>query len=327
MFKSEFGFLCCSHYNVAMPTKLNHRLLLSGIWLILFSLVLGSCTELPGETATVVTLQTTEIASSVPMPLPTPTQTEIPVQLALRVNQQGITLEEYEAQKTLLLLALEQQQQTLTGEEINQLILDYFVNTELLAQAANLEGYMVTAEILQDQLNALKTEAGGEETFQSWLTEQDLSEALFLALYQRELAAAWKRDEIVSSITTAEQVQARQILVSESDLAEQVYRQLQSGADFATQAETYDPLTKGALGWFPRGFLFVPEIEEAAFALAPGQYSEVIETDFGYHIIQVIAREEDRLLTGEARQAVAHQALEAWLEEQRNEAQIEILLP
>ncbi len=43
--------------------------------------------------------------------------------------------------------------------------------------------------------------------------------------------------------------------------------QLQAGADFATLAYRYDPLTGGDLGWFPRGVLTQPAVEEAAFSL------------------------------------------------------------
>ena len=65
-----------------------------------------------------------------------------------------------------------------------------------------------------------------------------------------------------------------------------------AGADFATLAKRFsdDATTRddgGDLGWFRRGRR-VPEFETAAFALRPGQVSNVVETPFGFHLIQVI---------------------------------------
>ncbi len=80
-------------------------------------------------------------------------------------------------------------------------------------------------------------------------------------------------------------------LVAAQDTAESVLRQLIDGGDFEVLARRYsdDPGTRehgGDLGWFKRGRM-VPEFERVAFALAPGQTSPVVETDFGFHIIQV----------------------------------------
>ena len=82
--------------------------------------------------------------------------------------------------------------------------------------------------------------------------------------------------------------------------AEQVLIELREGEDFATLARRHsdDPGTRqqgGELGWFRRG-RFVPEFERVAFALRPGQFSTIVETSFGLHIIKVDrARGPERL--------------------------------
>ncbi|HTP12308.1 MAG TPA: peptidylprolyl isomerase [Bacteroidota bacterium] len=68
---------------------------------------------------------------------------------------------------------------------------------------------------------------------------------------------------------------------------------LRAGGDFADFARRYsaDATAKngGDLGWSKRGD-FVPEFEEALFSLKEGQISDVVKTQYGYHIIQLIAR-------------------------------------
>lgn len=65
--------------------------------------------------------------------------------------------------------------------------------------------------------------------------------------------------------------------------------EIAGGADFADLARKNSDCPSGAeggdLGKFPRGAM-VPEFDKAAFALEPGQVSDVIETSFGYHLIQ-----------------------------------------
>ena len=75
------------------------------------------------------------------------------------------------------------------------------------------------------------------------------------------------------------------------DLADNVLKQLQNGADFTQLAKTYsDDISNaangGGLGSFGRGVM-VREFEDAAFALRPGQLSDVVQTPFGFHIIKV----------------------------------------
>lgn len=98
-------------------------------------------------------------------------------------------------------------------------------------------------------------------------------------------------------------------------------KQVEDGADFAKLAEEHsdDPgsgAQGGDLGWFGRGQM-VPEFEETAFALQPGQVSDVIETQFGLHIIQV---EDKKLELPEDFEQKKEQYRTEKLEEAKNQA-------
>ena len=100
-----------------------------------------------------------------------------------------------------------------------------------------------------------------------------------------------------------EQVKVRHILIAvpagadaKTDAAakakaEDILKQIKSGGNFAELAakNSDDPGSKtqgGDLGWLDRGKT-VPEFDKAAFTLAPGQTSDLVKTQFGYHILQV----------------------------------------
>ena len=84
--------------------------------------------------------------------------------------------------------------------------------------------------------------------------------------------------------------------------AEGILQRVKAGEDFAKLAQEFseDPGSKdkgGELGWFGKGQM-VPAFEEAAFKLQPGQVSDVVKSDFGFHIIKV---EERRINNGDAK--------------------------
>jgi parvulin-like peptidyl-prolyl isomerase len=117
-------------------------------------------------------------------------------------------------------------------------------------------------------------------------------------------------------------------LVATQEEAEAILAQLQEGADFATLARTFslDVSTRdrgGDLDFFPRGLLLAPELEEAAFALAPGQVSQVVHSELlGYHIVQVLEREE-RPITESARNVMQENQIRRWREQLWSNATIE----
>ncbi|MFQ5820442.1 MAG: peptidylprolyl isomerase [Candidatus Heimdallarchaeota archaeon] len=84
-------------------------------------------------------------------------------------------------------------------------------------------------------------------------------------------------------------IRASHILVKTREKAEEILEELKMGADFAKLAREHSecPSKKrgGDLGRFTRGKM-VKSFERAAFALKTGQFSDVVQTQFGYHIIR-----------------------------------------
>ena len=135
------------------------------------------------------------------------------------------------------------------------------------------------------------------------------------------------RDKIIASVPlTTEQVHVQQILLYNQDTAQSFFTQLNGGADFDELALRADPLTRGDLGWVPRGYLLNEQIELAAFGLEVDQYSEVIATDVGFHILKVLARDPGRLLSPDALLALQERALKNWVDEQKELADV-VLAP
>jgi peptidyl-prolyl cis-trans isomerase C len=97
-------------------------------------------------------------------------------------------------------------------------------------------------------------------------------------------------NDAVKSIGGQEEVRARHILVDSEDEAKTLLDQIKGGADFATIAKekSKDPgaAEGGDLGYFTKDQM-VPEFAEVAFKMYPGQLSNPVKTQFGWHIIKV----------------------------------------
>lgn len=125
-----------------------------------------------------------------------------------------------------------------------------------------------------------------------------------------------------------EQVRAAHILVGTQDLANEVYQRVTaSGEDFATVAretstDTSTAPNGGDLGWFTRAEVVEP-FANAAFALQPNQISEPFQSEFGWHIVKVFERADDRAMTDEQIQRVRDKRVQTWLEERRAESDID----
>lgn len=314
---------------IAMTTFRRHAAPLLVLFLISISLAscglkTGSATPIPQGTATIT------LTPFVPEPTVTPTTSPTPVPLAAQVNGEGITQEEFQAELKRYQSAANSGTNLATEQsgDANQVVLDDLIDQTLLAQAALENGFALDDTALQARIDQLTSQVGGSPAFEKWMTENGYTLESFKTALKRSLAAAWMRDQIVSAIPeTADQTHARQILLYNSDQANSVYALLQSGQDFTTLAKKYDPATGGELGWFPRGYLTEKALEDAAFSLEPGQYSPVIQTPLGYHILLVIERDPSRPLNPNARLILQEQALSSWIEQRRAQSNLQTFLP
>jgi parvulin-like peptidyl-prolyl isomerase len=291
------------------------------LWLILLLSACGVNEVLPTATLTAPDLpRPTDTLTSLP---PTPTSEP----LAARVNGEVITLSELEAELARYLAAATLEDPVDEGEA-RRLVLDDLIAQVLLAQGATENGFKMDASLVASKMNQVIASSGGEETFNRWLEEFAFTRQSFEEALTRSVQAAWMRDQVIADVPKqTEQVHALQILLYNLEQADQALVEINAGTNFATLAATYDPITGGDLGWFPRGYLTDEQLEEAAFNLQPGEYTEVIQTDVGFHILQVIERDPARTLDPEARLIWQEAALKEWIDEHRNVAQIEIFIP
>jgi peptidyl-prolyl cis-trans isomerase C len=292
--------------------------------LIVFVTIFTACGRTAEtDTPTPPEVKTSTQAATAAEVSPTPSVSATEEPLAARVNDEGITLAEYETELALFQLASGLE----PTPEDRQRVLTSLIEQTLLAQAADLGGYTVDEATLQNRLEALEASLGSEAALAQWIDDHGYTTTTFQDSLAKAIAAAWMRDQITSEVPlNAEQVHARQILVYDSLVVQEILAQLQAGNDFGNLANQYDPITGGDLGWFPRGYLPSTDLESAAFDLQPGQYSQVIQTVAGFHILQVTERDPQHPLSPDALLALQNLALQDWLAENQEKSDIQILV-
>jgi peptidyl-prolyl cis-trans isomerase D len=199
-----------------------------------------------------------------------------------------------------------------------------------------------TPEEVQTLYNSTKIQYNTPEKRSFHLLVADENKmAASVQLSDADLQAAYNRD--LDRFRTPERVKARHILIStmgktpeESKKAEErardLLKQIKAGGDFAALAKqnSDDPGSKesgGDLGWVQRGQM-VPPFETATFNLKPGETSDVVKTDYGFHVIQALEKEQARVrpfeevkgeLAAEAKKQIVYDRMQEALEQARAE--------
>ncbi len=186
-------------------------------------------------------------------------------------------------------------------------VLEAIIENKILLNKAKEMNIAVTDEEVTAEIDKIREEYfDTEEQFNEFLTSQNITIEELKEEKKMEMTVNKLRDKLVEAIQVTdddaavyysnninmfETVKASHILVETEEKAKELKAQIDAGKDFAALAKenSMDPGTKdagGDLGYFRRGDM-VEEFETAAFALKPGEVSEIIPTNYGFHIIKV----------------------------------------
>ena len=293
------------------------------------ALIATGCGSSGSGTATPHDLPTAEVnPTESPTPSASTTPTPIPIPAAAIVNGEVIPLSYFEHEVQRYKASFSEGETLPSDAEISEHVLNTLIEQQLLSQVARASGYTFTDQMLEEKIANLLAELGSGSALTSWMQANFYDDAEFRMALRLGSEAAWQRDQIAASVPDAvEQVRARQIFSRTAEEAQYALASLNSGVSFDELAWRYSPETGGELGWFPRGYLLFPAIEEVAFSLPVGLHSEIIQTEIGYHIIEVMEHVDSYPLTTDAKLSLQAKALADWLQAERAKAQIEITMP
>jgi peptidyl-prolyl cis-trans isomerase C len=208
--------------------------------------------------------------------------------------------------------------------QVRKEVIDELVNRELIFQESVKKGVAIEPEQVEKELDAIKQRYPDKKEFDAIMSSMKMSEErLKSQIAQRSAITALIEQEIVSKIEISdaeiqsfyddntqlferpEEVRASHILIrvaqdaGQEEKAEarkalaEVRTKAEAGEDFAELARAHSQCPSaqngGDLGYFSKGKM-VPAFEKAAFELEPDKVSDIVETDFGYHLIKVTDR-------------------------------------
>jgi peptidyl-prolyl cis-trans isomerase C len=283
--------------------------------------------------------QTETPAAEPPKPVPA----ELPAVLA-RVNGQDITKADFER----ALRVVEQRAGPVPAarrDEVYRGVLDQLVRLQLLKQEATARKVTVGDAELDKRLADIQGQFPSEDVFKQMLAKEQLTLEKFRADQRNDLMIAKMltdalKEKVVPSpeqvadfyksnterFKQGERVRASHILIAvpqgademtknqARQKAEGLLKKIKAGGDFAALAKenSADPgsaVQGGDLGYFQPGQMVGP-FNDVAFKLAPGAVSDLVETQFGFHIIKVADKQAGRTVPLEEVRAQLTQYLE-----------------
>ncbi len=249
------------------------------------------------------------------------------------VNGTSLNRADFDREMNTVMMQIMQRGQSQEGLDASKLekeVLESMINRELLIQESRTKNIQVTEKEVNEYYEKVRAKYPSEDEFKKVLTRMKLSEADIRTQIKDEMVFQRFIDtQFVEKVTLSdkelkefyekhpemfkqpEQVRARHILIKvdakatdeEKALAKkklvEIEERLKKGEDFPTLAKEFSQCPSSAqggdLGYFGRGQMVKP-FEDAAFSLKPTQMSSVVETPFGYHLIDVIDKKPEATL-------------------------------
>jgi len=196
---------------------------------------------------------------------------------------------------------------------VKETVLDSMINDQLLLWQAKENNITLDDEEFKQAIEELEKYHGGKDALDTYLQQQGFDRETFEAQVRDQLIINKFKDKLTSHVKVSEdeikkyyeenkemfelpspEIRASHILVDTEEEAREILAKIRGGADFAELAKQYskDTATKdsgGDLGYFAKGKMS-QEFDEVAFALNPGEVSDVVKTEDGYHIIKVTGK-------------------------------------
>jgi peptidyl-prolyl cis-trans isomerase C len=252
------------------------------------------------------------------------------------VNGSVITQRSFDQEFTVLRAQIEQSGQKIEDnqtDEFKKHVINQLISAELLYQDSKQKGIKVSDEQLGKYLAEVVKRFPSEEEFKKGLAEMNMTEAEMKMKLRKSLAIQELITKYVALGTEVtdeeakafydmrselfqqpESVKASHILIKvaadakqpEKDAAmtkiKEIQDKVKKGEDFAELAKKNSECPSapngGDLGFFPKGQMVKP-FEDAAFALAPGAVSDIVVTQFGYHLIKAVEKKKSEQIAFE----------------------------
>lgn len=263
--------------------------------------------------------------------------TQADSELVANVNGEGIPLAEFqrqvfEAQHYYVDQGLDpnSDEGQLQLGSVRRQVLDDMIDQALIEQAAAEQGVTVSDQELSERMALYVEQFGGEEELEESLAKRGTTREDIEAM-ERSAVIGLKMRDIIGGDVASERMAAvhvRHILCDVAQECEEARQRILDGEDFAAVAKgSADETSRdlgGDLDWIARGTHWSQAFEEAIFGLEVGQVSSVVSTEYGFHVIEVLERDEARELSEIQINNLKEKRLMDWLAERRATSTIEI---
>jgi len=210
-----------------------------------------------------------------------------------------------------------------TKNQTYQHVLDRMIEQKLIEQLALDYQVNISQEEINNQILEITEEIGGEDALSdqlkelyNWTIEDFKKEIIRPFLIKDKLSLAITLDDRINSEARSKAEEILKMIKNKEDTFEEIAKKY---------SEDATAVNGGNLGYFSLGQM-VPEFEKVAFALQPGEVSDIVKTRFGYHIIKVeekLTNEEGNVTQiGAKHILIRSKSLEEYLEEFKNESHI-----